>query len=392
MLRLDAKAHPNTGEEKAVPFTGRELRSEIGNDGTLTLSLEEVVIPDPADDEIVVRVEAAPINPSDLGVLLGPADLSTISEKTIDGRNALVATVPARRLNAVKGRVGHSLPVGNEGAGLVVAAGCNAQAFLGMRVGMFGGAMYADYRRIARHDVLPISDTATAADGAAMFVNPLTALGFVETARREGHKAIVHTAAASSLGQMLQRLCLADGVPLVNIVRSQEQVDILTAMGAEWVLSSQAEDFKARLTDAVAATGATIAFDAIGGGSLGGDIIQAMERAATGKASGFDRYGSETFKQLYIYGALDLSLTTLNRLAFGFHFSVSGWLLLPFLRKIGAERAGELRQRVVDELTTTFKSHFTQVIGLAEALGPDVLRRYERKATGEKYLIDPTLG
>lgn len=375
-----------------MPFTGRELRSEIGGDGTLTLSLENVMIPDPADDEIVVRVEASPINPSDLGVLLGPADLSTISETIIGGRNALVATVPARRLKTVEGRVGHSLPVGNEGAGLVVAAGRDVQSLLGKRVGMFGGAMYADYRLIGCNDVMVIPDHATAADGAAMFVNPLTALGFVETARREGHRAIVHTAAASSLGQMLQRLCLADGVPLVNIVRSQEQVDILMEMGAEWVLNSQAEDFKARLTEAVAATGATIAFDAIGGGPLGSDIIQAMERAAAGSANGFDRYGSETFKQLHIYGALDVSLTTLNRLAFGFHFSVSGWLLLPFLRKIGAERAGELRQRVVHELTTTFKSHFTQVIGLAEALRPGVLRRYERKATREKYLINPTIG
>ncbi len=368
------------------------MRSRIDGDGALTLSLEEVVVPDPADDEIIVRVEAAPINPSDLGVLLGPADLSTIANVTTDHGATLALTVPARRLNSVRGRLGQSLPVGNEGAGLVVAAGRKAQGLLGKRVGMFGGGMYADYRRIASDEVVTIPEPATSADGAAMFVNPLTALGFVETARREGHMAIVHTAAASSLGQMLQRLCLADGIPLINIVRSQEQMDILSAMGAKWVLNSREEGFKARLVEAVAETGATIAFDAIGGGSLGSDIVQAMERAAVSEKAGYDRYGSETFKQLYIYGALDLSPTMLNRLAFGFHFSVSGWLLLPFLRKIGAERAGELRQRVVNELTTTFKSHFTKTIGLAEALRPEVLRAYERKATGEKYLIDPTLG
>jgi len=225
-----------------------------------------------------------------------------------------------------------------------------------------------------------------------MFVNPLTALGFVETARSEGHKAIVHTAAASNLGQMLQKICLAEGIPLVNIVRSQQQVDLLRGIGAAHVLNSQADDFQAQLTATLAETGANIAFDAIGGGTLGSDILQAMERAAVRSMTEYSRYGSDVFKQLYIYGALDLSATTLNRLAFGFQWGVSGWLLFPFMRKAGAEVVGRMRKRVLDELTTTFASNYTKVIGLAEALDPDVLRAYERKATGEKFLIDPSRG
>ncbi|MEP9360221.1 zinc-binding dehydrogenase [Sphingomonas sp. KR3-1] len=371
-----------------MALTGRELRSKIDEDGRLSLVLEEVAVDDPAEDEIVVRVEAAPINPSDLGLLLGPADLSTL-EKADGG---LACTVPQGRLGGVKGRLGQSMPVGNEGAGIVVAAGAAAKALEGKRVGMIGGGMYADYRRIKARDVIPLPEGASAADGASMFVNPLTALGFVETAKREGHQAIIHTAAASNLGQMLQKICLADGIPLVNIVRSPEQVEILRGIGATHVLNSKDADFAARLLDAIEETGATIAFDAIGGGTLGGEIVQAMERAAIRQMSAYNRYGSEVFKQLYIYGALDLSPTVLNRLAFGFQWSVSGWLLFPALKKLGAETAERMRKRVLDELKTTFASNYTRVIGLAEALDPEVLRAYERKATGEKFLIDPTRG
>jgi NADPH:quinone reductase-like Zn-dependent oxidoreductase len=370
-------------------FTGRELRSKIDEDGTLFLSLEQVQVEDPADDEIVVRVEAAPINPSDLGLLLGPADLSTL--KTRDGYG-LTLRVPTSRLSSVAGRLGQSTAVGNEGAGLVIAAGKDVAHLNGKRVGMIGGAMYADYRRIKARDVIPLPDGATAADGSSMFVNPLTALGFVETARREGHRAIVHTAASSNLGQMLQKICLADGIPLVNIVRSQEQTEILRGIGATHVVNSKDADFSASLTRAVEQTGATIAFDAIGGGTLGSEIVQAMERAAVGRMSDYNRYGSTEFKQLYIYGALDPSPTTLNRLAFGFQWSAAGWLLFPFLQKTDPQVVQSMRQRVVDELTTTFASHYTRIIGLAEALEPDVLRAYERKATGEKFLIDPTRG
>lgn len=372
-----------------MTLTGREMRTHIDKDGTLTLSLEEVTLGEPGDDEIIVRVEAAPINPSDLGLLLGPADLATLAASD-DG--ALRFQVPESRLPRMSGRIGQSLPIGNEGAGTVIAAGSNAKALEGKRVGMIGGGMYADYRRIAAKDVVPLPEGASAADGAAIFVNPLTALGFVETARREGHKAIVHTAAASNLGQMLQKVCLADGIPLVNVVRSPEQARILRDIGAQHVVNSRDEDFIEQLTAAIRETGATIAFDAIGGGTLGSDILRAMERAAVESSSSYSRYGSDTFKQLYIYGALDLAPTTLNRMTFGFQWAVGGWLLFPFLQKAGPEVMARFRARVLDELTTTFAMRYTEVVGLAQALQPDILRRYERKATGEKFLIDPRLG
>jgi NADPH2:quinone reductase len=375
-----------------MTLTGRELRTTANADGTLTLTLEEVTLADPGAGEVIVRVEAAPINPSDLGLLLGPADVTTLESIGEAGKPALRFAIPERRLASVAGRIGQSLPIGNEGAGTVVAAGEGAEQLVGKKVGMLGGAMYADYRKLRVRDVVPLPEGATAADGASMFVNPLTALGFVETARAEGHTAIIHTAAASNLGQMLVRICLADGVPLVNIVRSEEQATLLRGLGAVHVLNSKDEDFRAKLVDAIAETGATVAFDAIGGGSLGSDIVQAMEQAAVRTMTEYSRYGSNAFKQLYIYGALDLSPTTLNRLAFGFQWSVSGWLLTPFLAKAGQEVAVRMRQRVVDELTTTFASHYTRTISLAEALDPDVLRAYERKATGEKYLIDPSAG
>ncbi|MDP1026946.1 zinc-binding dehydrogenase [Sphingomonas sp. KR1UV-12] len=370
--------------------TGLELRSTVGEDGTLTLSLEEVTLGAPGPDEVIVRVEAAPINPSDLGLLLGPADVSTMAVSGDAVRPVATFAVPQGRMGSLRARVGQSLPVGNEGAGTVIDAGENGRDLIGRKVGMMGGGMYAQLRKLPLRDVVPLPDGASVADGAAMFVNPLTALAFVETMRMEGHKAIVHTAAASNLGQMLQRICLADGVPLVNIVRSAAQAKILTDIGATHVLDSSAPDFRKALVEAIAATGATIAFDAIGGGTLGSDIVQAMEQAASRSAAAYSRYGSDTFKQLYIYGALDLSPTTINRLAFGFQWSVSGFLLTPFLQRAPRETVKAMRARVVAELTTTFASRYTATIGLAEALNPDVLRAYERKATGEKYLIDPT--
>jgi NADPH:quinone reductase-like Zn-dependent oxidoreductase len=375
-----------------MAVTGRELRSTASEDGTLSLILADVTLDDPAADEVIVRVEAAPINPSDLGLLLGPADVASLRTGGSADRPEVTFTVPPARQSGIRARLGQSLAVGNEGAGTVIAAGADAKSLEGKIVGMLGGGMYADYRRLKARDVVPLPEGATAAEGASLFVNPLTALGFVETARAEGHKAIVHTAAASNLGQMLQKICTADGMPLVNIVRSPAQADILRRIGAKYVLNSGDADFRRQLVAAIAETGATVAFDAIGGGSLGSDIVQAMEQAASQGMKEYSRYGSNSFKQLYIYGALDLSPTTLNRLAFGFQWSVSGWLLTPFMQKAGPETVGRMRQRVLDELTTTFASHYTRVIGLREALDPDVLRAYERKATGEKFLIDPTRG
>lgn len=369
----------------------RELRSTVNKDGVLTLSLAEIVLDDPASDEIIVRVEAAPINPSDLGLLLGPADAASVRKDVSDGTPQLSLDIPPARMGGMAGRINQSLPVGNEGAGTVIAAGDQAKDLIGRRVGMIGGGMYADLRKIRTRDALPLPEGVTVAQGAALTVNPMTALGFVETARAEGHSAIVHTAAASSLGQMLQRICAQDGVPLVNIVRSDDQLRLLKDAGATHVLNSREDDFRTQLIDAVTETGATIAFDAIGGGSLGGDIMRAMERGAVNCMTEYSRYGSSTFKQLYVYGALDTSPMVLDRLAFGFQWSVSGWLLTPFMQKAGPDTVSRMRKRVFDDLTTTFATRYTRTIGLAEALEPKILRAYERKATGEKFLIDPTI-
>lgn len=370
-------------------LTGLELRSTVSSDARLTLSLEPVTLTPPGPDELIVRIEAAPINPSDLGLLLGPADLSTLEPGGTPERPLLTAAIPNARMPAMKARLDQSLPVGNEGAGTVVAAGENVAHLLGRKVGMIGGAMYAQYRKIAARDCIPLPEGATAADGASMFVNPLTALSMVETLRIEGHKALVHTAAASNLGQMLNRICIADGVPLVNIVRSEAQAAILREIGATYIVDSSAPDFREQLTDAIAETGATLAFDAIGGGRLVNTILHAMEAAANRTATEYSRYGSSVFKQVYIYGALDLAPTELDR-GYGFAWSVSGFLLTPFLAKLGMEGVMRLRARVAAELTTTFASHYTATISLTDALDPQIVAAYARKATGEKFLIDPT--
>jgi NADPH:quinone reductase-like Zn-dependent oxidoreductase len=376
-----------------LPQSGLQLRSIIRSDGTLELSLADVAIDAPTGSEVLVRVEASPLNPSDLGLLLGPADLSTAQARGTADRPTLTAKVPERFLKALAARLDQSMPVGNEGAGVVVAAGPDpaAQALLGRTVAMLGGAMYAQYRTLAAADVLPLPPGASAADGASCFVNPLTALGMVETMRLEGHSGLVHTAAASNLGQMLNRICLKDGVPLVNIVRSAEQAKILTDLGARHVVDSTAADFTDRLTDALEETGATLAFDAIGGGKLASQILTAMEAAANRKAGGYSRYGSSVHKQVYIYGGLDTGPTELAR-NYGMAWGIGGWLLTPFLGKLGADGVQRLRQRVVDELKTTFASHYTAEISLAEALRPEVVAAYNRKGTGSKYLINPAKG
>ena len=328
----------------AEAVTGLELRSKVTSAGKLELSLEPVTLDPPGEGEVIVRVEAAPINPSDLGLLLGPADPASAVAGGTAERPTLTLDIAPERMGMLAARLDQSMPVGNEGAGTVVQAGPGAEALIGKTVGMLGGAMYAQYRKLRARDVVPLKDGQTAADGASMFVNPLTALGFVETMRAEGHKAIVHTAAASNLGQMLNRICLADGVPLVNIVRSDAQAAILRDIGATHIVDSTAPDFRDALTAAIKATGATIAFDAIGGGKLGGQILAAMEAAASAGAA-YSRYGSTTFKQLYIYGALDIGPTILNR-NFGFSWAVGGWLLTPFMGRRGKEVVGRMRARV----------------------------------------------
>ena len=366
-----------------------ELRSLVTPEGELKLSLEDTSIPAPGPDELLVRVEAAPINPSDLGLLLGPADLATMQAGGSADRPTLTLAIPPERMGMLKARLGHSLPVGNEGAGTVIAAGGNAQGLIGKRVGMLGGAMYTTHRKLPVRDAIVLPDDASSADGASMFVNPLTALAFPEVMRAEGHKALIHTAAASNLGQMLVRICRADGVPLVNIVRSPDQARLLRDAGAEYVVDSSSAGFRAELTDAVAATGATIAFDAIGGGKIGNAILHAIEAAANRDAATYSRYGSTQFKQLYIYGGLDVGPTILDR-GFGFSWSIGGFLLTPFLIKAGAAKTQAMKDRVARELKTTFASHYTHTISLAETLQPAVVEAYQRKATGQKYLIDPS--
>jgi len=375
-----------------LPMTALQLRSRMRSNGELELSLVAVPVIAPADDEVVVRIEAAPINPSDLGLLIGPADVASARETGSVEATVTVLDVPAAVLKAMSARLDESLPVGNEGAGTVVAAGASpeAQALLGRMVGVIGGAMYSQYRTLKVGACLPLPEGATAADGASSFVNPLTALGMVETMWMEGHTALVHTAAASNLGQMLNKICLADGVALVNIVRSPEQVTILRDIGARHVVDSSAPGFIDALTDALAETGATLAFDAIGGGKLAGQILAAMEVAANRTADAYSRYGSSVHKQVYVYGRLDTRPTEIGS-AVGMAWGVGGWLLTPFLGRIGIEGGQRLRRRVAAELKTTFASHYVREISLAETLKPEIIAAYNRRATGEKYLINPSL-
>jgi NADPH2:quinone reductase len=373
----------------ARPETGLELRSLVTPDATLELSLVEVPIPAPADNEVLVRVEAAPINPSDLGLLLAGVDASTATATGSPDQPVVTAPLSAGAMRALAARVGASLPVGNEGAGTVVEAGANpaAQALMGKTVALAGGGMYAQYRNVDASLCLELPAGTPASAGASSFVNPLTALGMVETMRREGHTALVHTAAASNLGQMLVKLCLEEDVSLVNIVRKPEQESILRDIGATHVCNSTSPSFMDDLIEALSETSATLAFDAIGGGTLASQILTGMEVAAAAGGS-YSRYGSTTHKQVYIYGGLDRSPTVLNR-SFGMAWGVGGWLLTPFLQSIEPEKFGALRQRVADGLLTTFASTYTREISLAEALQPEAFTAYARTATGEKYLIAP---
>jgi NADPH2:quinone reductase len=372
------------------PRTALQLRSLVRSSGELELSLASVPIPEPGADEVLVRVEASPLNPSDLGLLLGGADLTTARSSGTAGRPVVTARVPERVMTAVAARLDQSMPVGNEGAGVVVAAGASpaAQALLGSTVALIGGAMYSQYRAMKADQCLLLPAGTTPAQGASCFVNPLTALGMVETMRREGHTALVHTAAASNLGQMLNRVCLKDGIALVNIVRKPEQAQLLRDLGATYICDSTAATFIEELTGALAATRATLAFDATGGGALAGQILTCMEAALNRTAAAYNRYGSTTHKQVYLYGRLDLSPIQFTP-NFGMAWGMGGWLLFPFLQKIGNVDAQRLRARVVAELTTTFASHYSRTVSLAEALQLDAVAAYGKRATGEKYLINP---
>jgi NADPH:quinone reductase-like Zn-dependent oxidoreductase len=373
--------------------SGLQLRSLIKSSGELEISLQNVPTPEPGPDEVVVRVEATPINPSDLGLLTGAADLSTVKASGSKDNPVITAKVPEAGMRAMAGRLDQSMPVGNEGAGRVIRTGSSdkAKALMGKTVSMIGGAMHAQYRTVRVGECMPLPEGTTAAEGASWFVNPLTSLGMTETMRREGHKALVHTAAASNLGQMLIKICIKDGIALVNIVRSREQADLLRKIGAKYVVDSTSPTFMDDLTNALAETGATIAFDAIGGGKLAGQILTAMEVAINKTAKVYSRYGSSVHKQVYIYGSLDTGPLVLNR-TFGMTWGVGGWLLFNFLMKIGQADGQRLKERVVNELKTTFVSHYTKVVSLQETLELQNLAMYAKRATGEKFLINPNKG
>ena len=373
-----------------TPDTGLALHSLVRPEGKLELTLVDVPVPSPKPNQVVIRVEASPINPSDLGLLLAGADLSTAAVSGPADRPVVTANITDGAMRALAARVGTSLPVGNEGAGTVVATGTSpeAQALIGRTVSVAGGAMYSQFRCVDASLCLVLPEGTPARVGASSFVNPLTALGMVETMRREERTALVHTAAASNLGQMLVKLCLEERVPLVCIVRKPEQESLLRAIGAVHVCDSSSPTFMSDLVEALKVTSATLAFDAIGGGKLASQILTCMEAAASSSSSEYSRYGSSTHKRVYIYGGLDRGPTELTR-SFGFAWDVGGWLLTPFLQSLEPEKLQRLRQRVADGLQSTFASTYTREVSLSEALQPEAYLAYSLQATGEKFLITP---
>lgn len=374
----------------SLPSTFLQMLSTVSEDAELRMQLVEKPFPTPKSHEVVIRVEATPINPSDQGVMFGWSNMANARSSGASAKTVLTAPVSPQGMAVMKARIGQSLPVGNEGAGTVVAAGDSdeAQALMGKTVAAMSGTMYAQYACVPAMVCLPLMPEHSAKDGASCFVNPLTALSMVETMKLEGHTALVHTAAASNLGQMLNKICQADGVELVNIVRREAQEKILKDLGAKYVVNSSRDSFMKDLTDAIHATGATLAFDATGGGELASQILTAMEGAAARTPGAYSIYGSIKHKQVYLYGSLDVSPTTLTR-GYGMAWGVGGWLLPNFLAKIGMEAGNKLRMRVAKELTTTFASHYTDEISLTEALGGYIVARYFAKTTGEKFLICP---
>jgi len=375
-----------------TPAEGLQLRSLVRADQVLEVFLETIAVPEPGPGEVLIRVEAAPVNPSDLGLLFGGADLTSAVVTGSAERPVLTAPIPEAAMRALAGRIGTPMPVGNEGAGTVVATGpsADAQALLGKTVAVAGGAMYSQYRLVNALACLELPDGTPAIDGASSFVNPMTVLGMVETMRMEGHTALVHTAAASNLGQMLNRLCIEEQIPLVNIVRKQADEELLRSAGATYVCNSTAPEFTGDLTAALRETGATLAFDAIGGGKLASQILTCMEAAASAASSGYSRYGSGVHKQVYIYGSLDRGPTELAR-SYGMAWGIGGWLLTPFLQKIGPAEVARLRRRVAAGLATTFASSYAGQMSLAGAIQPAAVAQYGRMATGSKYVIVPTL-
>ena len=364
----------------------KQITSTVTDAGKLEIAITESARPIPGDDEVLIQIQATPINPSDLGLLIGPGDINTL--KAEDSK--IIMDVPKAIMGAMEPRLNKPMPVGNEGSGVVIEAGANAQELLGKVVSVVGGGMYTQYRCLPAASCMVMNEGTEPRDCASSFVNPLTALGMVETMKMEGHTALVHTAAASNLGQMLVKICKDDGVQLVNIVRKQEHVDLLKSFGAQFVCNSSDDDFMEQLTSAITETKATLAFDATGGGELAGKILACMEAAARKNATEYSPYGSTDHKQVYIYGALNQSGITLpNNRSFGMYWGIGGFLLTPFLGKVGFEKMGELQARVASEIKTTFASTYTQEVSLEEVLTLESLMVYAKQATGEKFLINP---
>ena len=372
--------------------TSKEIRSMVTSDGTVEISIVNTAMPVPSENEVLIKVEAAPINPSDLALLISfAADLDNIEFSGEDETPKTTIKIRPGLMAALKGRVDQPMSAGNEGAGIVVGAGEKAAPLIGKTVGVAGGSMYSQYRCAPASSCLVMDEGITSTEAASSFVNPLTALAFVETMKMENHAALINTAAASNLGQMLVKICKDDGIPLVNIVRKPEQVKILKDLGAEYICDTSQSDFMKDLVEAIISTGATLGFDATGGGNEGklpGQILAAMEIAANKTAKEYSRYGSDIYKQVYIYGGLDPTPTVLNR-SFGLQWGLGGWLLTPMIGRIGMERFAEMRQRVVKEIKTTFASHYTQEISLEDMLQPDTLKAYAKQGTGSKYLVNP---
>ena len=370
----------------------KEIRSEITSEGKLNLSIVTSDVPTPSDDEVLIKVEASPINPSDLGLLISfAADIDSISSQGSGDDTVTTMGIHPGLMQSMKPRIDKSMKVGNEGGGVIVDAGKNAKNLIGKTVGVAGGAMYSQYRCLPAMSCLVMNEGTTSAEAASSFVNPLTALGFTETMKLENHSALVHTAAASNLGQMLVKICLADDIPLVNIVRKEEHVELLKNLGAKYICNTSDENFMKNLIDCLVNTGATLGFDATGGGNegkLAGQILSAMEVAANKNATEYSRYGSDTYKQVYIYGGLDPTPTVLNR-SFGLSWGLGGWLLTPFIGRVGMEKFQEMRDRVAKEIKTTFASSYTKEVSLEEMLEPDAIKTYAKQATGTKYLVTP---
>ena len=370
----------------------KEIRSKVTNEGNIEISIANVEKPIPSADEVLIKVEAAPINPSDLGLLLSfAADLSSINKSGSGNETVTTMKIHPALMGAMKPRLDESMQVGNEGAGVVIDAGENVKDMIGKTVGLAGGAMYSQYRCVPAANCLIMNEGTTSSEAASSFVNPLTALSFIETMKLENHTAIVHTAAASNLGQMLVKICKDDGVPLVNIVRKAEHVELLKSLGAEHVCNTSDENFMDDLIFALVTTGATLGFDATGGGNNGelpGQILSAMEIAANKTAKEYSRYGSDTYKQVYIYGGLDQSPTILKR-SYGMSWGLGGWLLTPMIGRIGMEKFQQMRERVAKEIKTTFASSYAQEISFEEMLEPDIIKSYAKQATGKKYLVNP---